>query len=98
MWHSQMNTHKSYVDLKNFIESLVEHEAFLIPLGMPSTTLVIQIPKKFFPQVKAYVEINKDSIGEVSLVPSDMIYTRVDPRINYISDIAPNGGVFRRGI
>jgi len=93
-----MNSLKPYIDLKNFIESLVEHEAFLIESPISSIVWIIQIPKKFFPQVKAYVEINKDEIGEVSLVPSDQIYSRVDPMINYISDISPEGKVFRRGI
>ncbi|AMD43520.1 hypothetical protein HWA94_gp81 [Pseudomonas phage ZC08] len=89
---------KAIAKLKNFIESLVEHEAFLIESPISSIVWIIQIPKKFFPQVKAYVEINKDEIGEVSLVPSDVIYSRVDPVINYISDIAPEGKIFRRGM
>lgn len=89
---------KAIANLKNLIESLVKHEAFLIPALIPTTVWIIQIPKKFFPQVKAYVEINKDQIGEVFLVPSDKICAGVDPSINYISDIAPEGPIFRRGI
>ncbi|AMD43423.1 hypothetical protein ZC03_046 [Pseudomonas phage ZC03] len=89
---------KAIAKLKSFIESLVEHEAFLIESPISSIVWIIQIPKKFFPQVKAYVEINKDEIGEVSLVPSDVIYSRADPMINYISDIAPEGKIFRRGM
>lgn len=92
------NYSKAVANLKNFIESLVEHEAFLIESPISSIVWIIQVPKKFFPQVKAYVEIIKDEIGKVSLVPSDVICAGVDPMINYISDIAPEGTIFRRGM
>lgn len=84
-------------DLVLLIESLTNTEAFFIMGRIPE--VIIIVPARFMPEVKAFCTIHQDILGATHFIPDDICYIPVASiSTAIVSAIPPIQGVISKGM
>lgn len=92
-----MDTEYQTSDLISFLESLTMCEVFsYIKSG---TVIHIIIYRKHIPELKAYIELNKDRLPRINILPADVCYVDITALRGSVLSVVPQEGmIIKNGI